>query len=427
MTRHRVLSYLAYVVAYSALALVSMRQLDATTLSTLFWPPVGLLMAALLLNPARRWPIWMVLAAVPHTAIGMLVAHRTPGIALIFAAADLAFCGAVAALLRLRHANAAHLFTLPGALWFIGLLSVCAAVAGALVAQALRLIQPTTSPDHWYIWSMAAFVSCMIMTPLIVAWANFRFRRLADQNLLHLWVGLIAAFALLIGTTIVFDDPPRATALVWHDGFGMSYGPLLFLSVVALCWGAPGGSLTVAGLAVVAGSYTLSGMGPYANIGHFAGEPLLAVQGYVGCAAVLNLIINALSADRERALHRNGTLKAQLQAALRVSGQVAWEFWPMAGGRLQWLGQLPLGLAGGRDELTLDEWLERAHPEDRDKVRAWLQGMDAPYSRPLRFRLRGTDDHYHVVEMTGSRTSTESGAPDRMMGLLGVSRGDILF
>jgi integral membrane sensor domain MASE1 len=426
MIRHRVLSHLAYVVAYSALALVSMRHLDATTLSTLFWPPVGLLMAALLLNPPRRWPVWMALAAVPHTAIGMLVAHRTPGIALVFATADLVFCGTVAALLRLRHRDPANLATLPGALWFIGVLSTCAALAGALVAQALRLVQPATSVDHWYVWSMAGFVSCMIITPLVVAWANFRFRRLADQNLLHLWVGLIAAFALLIGTTIVFDDPPRATALVWHDGFGMSYGPLLFLAVVALCWGAPGGSLTVAGLAIVAGSYTMSGMGPYANILHFAGEPLLAVQGYVGCAAVLNLIINALSADRERALHRNGTLRAQLQAALRVSGQVAWEFWPAAG-RLQWLGQWPLGLAGERDEMTLDEWLARTHPEDRDKVRAWLHGMDAPYARPLQFRLRGADDHYHAVEMTGSRTSTASGAPDRMTGLLGPARSDLPF
>jgi integral membrane sensor domain MASE1 len=429
MIRHRVLSPLAFAIAYAGLAVASMRQLDTVTLSTLFWPCAGLLMAALLLSPPRHWPGWMVLAATLHTAIGMVAGHRPAIVALTFAIGDLLFCWMVVGLWRWqsRDREPATLTRLRGALWFIGLLACGAAGGGALVAFALRIVYPASSPQHWYVWSMAAFVGCMVTTPLVLAWSRFRVRRLAEQDLLSLWVGLIAAFAVLVGTTIVFDDPPRATEIVWHDGFGMSYGPLLFLSLVALCWGAPGSTLTVAGLALIAGSYTISGMGPYANIAHFSGEPLLAVQGYLGCAAVLSVLIGALSADRRRALHKAAALKGQLLAALRAAGQAAWEFRP-ATNSLQWLGELPFGVAPPNSRMTLDQWLAHVHPDDQHKLRAWLHDGPTGYAaRSVQYRLRKDGIDYQPVEMTGSEPAGATGPSDRSTGMLAIPRDDMLF
>jgi integral membrane sensor domain MASE1 len=423
MKCHRLLTRVAFGFGYVALAAISVRQRDALTPSSLFWPPAGLLMAVLMLNPARRWIEWVALTAVLHMAVSMLAGQRSASVAAVFTLTDIAFCTAVAALWRWRTHQSNTLKTLPAALWFVVLLAMGSIAGGLLVAAGLHAVEPAASAAHWYVWSLAAFVGCMITTPLILAWSRFRLRALADQNVLNLWVGLVAAFALLAGTTIVFNDPPRTTLhSVWHDGFGMSYGPLLFLAIVALSWGAAGSTLIVAGLALIAGSYTMSGMGPYANIAHFRGEPLLAVQGYLGCASLLSLITTALAVDRNKALQRAAALTVQLEAALSVNGQVAWEF-RRADGHLHWLGRLPYGIAASPAPMPLDRWLAQLHPDDRDRMRAWLHtGADSYAQRRLRVRVQSPDGAFHAVEMTGSALA---GAPDRMTGLLGAPRDEM--
>ncbi|OZI18514.1 hypothetical protein CAL26_12365 [Bordetella genomosp. 9] len=424
MTRHRVLCLLGYTLGYACLAAVSMRERDSVTLSTLFWPPAGLLMAALMLSPPRRWIGWMALAAALHVAIGVEVGDRSVPVALVFALTDLAFCGAVAALWRWRTYAPAMLTTLRATLWFIVVLAVGSIGGGVLAALGLRAVDASASAAHWYVWSLAGFVGCIITTPAILAWSRFRPRALAEQNVLHLWIGLIAAFALLAGTTLVFNNPPSGAHFIWHDGFGVSYGPLLFVAIVALAWGAAGSTLTVAGLALVAGSYTLSGMGPYANIDHFTGEPLLAVQGFLGCASLLSLVTTALSADREQALKRTAALTRQLEAALRVSGQVAWEY-RRTEERLYWLGRLPYGIDVANEPMPLGDWLRHVHEDDRDQVRAWLNtGTESYALRRLRLRLRGSDGGYHPMEMTGSALSQ---VPDRMTGLMGMAGDDARY
>jgi integral membrane sensor domain MASE1 len=424
MKCHRLLGYFVFAFGYVVLAAISMRQRDAVTLSTLFWPPTGLLMAVLMLNPPWRWGGWMALAAALHTAAGMLAGERSPTIAMVFALADLAFCGSVAALWRWRTLQANTLTTLPAALWFVILLAAGSIVGGVLATLGVLAIEPATSAEHWYVWSLAAFVGCMIVTPLVLTWARFRWHLLAEQSLLQLWIGLIAAFALLAGTTIMFNDPPHVGHFVWHDGFGMSYGPLFFLMIVALCWGAAGSTLTVVGLALITSSYTMSGMGPYANSTHFNGEPLLAMQGYLGCAALLSLLTTALAADRERALQRTSTLTFQLEAALRVSEQAAWEF-RRADQHLLWLGELPYGIVSVPTLMPLDDWLTRVHPEDRDRLRAWLYtGTDFYAERRVRFQVIDPNGTYQVMEMIGS---AREDTPDKMAGLLGVPRDEIAF
>jgi integral membrane sensor domain MASE1 len=424
MNHRRMLSRLAFALCYAVLAALSMLHRDAVTLSTLFWPPVGLTLAALMLSPPRRWYGWMALAGVLHVAAGMLVGQRPAAVATVFAFTDIAYCAAVAALWRWRTRGANTLSSLSATLWFIAFVAAGSVAGGWAAALALHAIYPGSSMDHWYVWSMACFVGSMIVAPLVLAWVRFRWRGLAEQNVLALWVGLVAAFAMLAGTTIMFNDPPRAREFVWHDGFGMSYGPLLFLAIVALSWGAAGSTLTVAGLALVASSYTMSDMGPYANIAHFNGEPLLAVQGFLGCAALLSLITTALAADRERALQRPSALTFQLETALRTSGQVAWEF-RLRDRDLYWLGRLPYGIAAAQAPMALDDWLSHVHPEDQDRLRAWLNtGTESYAARRLRFRVRGEDGEYRPVEMSGSAMA---GVSDRMTGLMAIPGDELVF
>lgn len=324
MKRNATPKLISFTLAYGLLAFVSMRQRDLLTLSTLYWPPAGLLLGTLMLAPLRRWPRWMGIAAMLHLLAGLLVAGRSLPVALVFVLGDQILCGATAAawkgitaamtreravaLLGLDNAGFKHAATkrkfdtLGGTACFIGLTAAGSTLGGWLVALGLRAVTPATPLAHWYVWSIAAFVGCVITAPLLVAWSCFRIAVMAEQNLPRLWMGLAAAFALLAGTTAVFNS--RLGLWLWngHDPVDLTYAPLLFLALVAVTWGPAGSSLTVAGLALIAGSYTSSGLGPFANAAAFSGQPLLAVQGYLGAGALLSLLISALNADRERTM-----------------------------------------------------------------------------------------------------------------------------
>lgn len=433
MTRNALFRWLAFVAAYSLLAMPSMQQRDTVTLSTLFWPPAGLLLAILMLTPAARWPTWMATAAALHIAAGIGIAGRSWEIAMAFAAGDFFLCGATAALWRWcmeRHGidtrntgQPPKLTRLDGVLWFVALLAMNSILGGWLMVPALRAFAPATPSAHWYVWSMAAFVGCLVATPLVLAWSNWRWERLANQNLANLWLGLFAAFALLAGTTMVFNNPLSAWIWNGHPPADLTYGPLVFLALVSVTWGAAGTSLTVAGLALIAVSYTMSGMGPYGDAG--TGQPLLAVQGYLGAAALLSLLMGALGADRERAVREATSWKTQLQTALRTSQHMAWEFFP-ANQQIRWMGDYPnpFGQACEPDT-TLSRWLDFVHAGDREKVLAWVDTANQPYSRKrLRVRLRCADGQYHDVELSGSAIRDADGAVARVTGLLGPLADD---
>jgi integral membrane sensor domain MASE1 len=289
-----------FLVSYAMLAAASMGLRDALTLSTLFWPPVGLLLAALLLSRPRHWPGWMVLAAVLHVAAGILVAGRTWQVASIFAAADLVLCGGIAALYRLWATPAPALRGLRNCALFLALLGAAAMTGGVLVVTALKAMAPYTPAVHWYVWTVAGWVGCLVVTPLVVAGAQFRVRRLADLQLSSVWIGLLSTLALLAATVLVFDS--QLATWTWNQrAYDLAYVPLFFLAIVAMAWGPLGTAMAVLGLASIACGYTLGGMGPFGSAGSMMDGALVAVQGYIGAAAMLSVLVAALGAERRAA------------------------------------------------------------------------------------------------------------------------------
>jgi integral membrane sensor domain MASE1 len=422
MKRNAFLWRVLFVLAYASLAFISMRQRDPLTLSTLYWPPAGLLLAALMLATPRQWPAWLVMAASLHVLAGCVVAGRSVPIALVFALGDLLLCGATAALWR-RAVRSRSLDSLPGALCFIAALAINSVLGGWLVALGLRVVAPLTPLAHWYVWSLAAFVGCIIATPLVMAWAALRFTRLAEQNLPRLWLGLAAAFALLIGTTVVFNS--RLNLWLWnaHNPVDLAYAPLLFLALVAVSWGPAGTSLTVVGLALIAGSYTSSGWGPFADAATFSGQPLLAVQGYLGAAALLSLLMSALNADRGRAIQDALSWQAQLRSALYHSHHAAWDY-ARGSDQLRWLANRRLPFARACAHTTsLQAWQEYVHPDDRHKVHDWFMAAYDPdrisLEQRLQFLLRGDDGAYHQAELSRYARPDAAGIASRAAGLLG--------
>ncbi|RXN91455.1 hypothetical protein C7R54_09935 [Achromobacter aloeverae] len=417
--RNIFLPRLAFVLAYGLLAVLCMRQRDTVTMSTLLWPPAGLLLAALMLSCRRRWPGWMALSATLHIASSILVAQRGLAASLIFAVGDLVLCGAVAAIWRARTADRRSLARVGSVLWFVLPLAVGAVAGGWLVAQGLHAVDHAIDTHHWYIWTQAAFVGCLITTPLIIAWSNWRTQAFIEQDLRNLWLGLAAALALLAGTTLVFNKQWSDWLWQGRPAADLTYAPLVFLAFVAVAWGQAGCTLVVTGLAIVTGSYTLSGLGPYGSVGGAGSVPLVAIQGFLGAAALLSLLLGALSADRERAAREALAWKQQLQSALRTSHHLAWEFFPDTQ-RVVWLGEFPSPYGPAcQPSTTVEQWLSHVHEEDRERLSAWVESTGKPdAARRMRVRLRCADGLYHEVELNGSAVRLPDGSVASVTGLL---------
>ncbi|WP_156414073.1 MASE1 domain-containing protein [Bordetella sp. N] len=416
VARNALLLRFAFVFVYGVLAVLCMRQRDAVTMSTLLWPPAGLLLAALMLSCRRHWPGWMALAATLHIASGILVAQRGLLAAIVFALGDLLLCSTVAAIWRWRTSDRRSLARVGSVLWFVLPLAVATVAGGWLVAVGLHAINESIDTHHWYIWTQAAFVGCLITTPLVIAWSNWRASAFIEQDLRNLWLGLLAAFALLAGTTLVFNKQWSDWLWQGRPAADLTYAPLVFLAFVAVAWGQAGCTLVVTGLAIVTGSYTVSGLGPYGGLG---GVPLVAIQGFLGAAALLSLLLGALSADRERATREAVAWKQQLQSALRTSHHLAWEFFPDTQ-RVIWLGDFPSPYGPAcQPETTVDRWLSYVHADDRELLRAWVGSTGTPdAARRLRLRLQCADGQYHDVELNGSAVRLPDGSVASVTGLL---------
>ncbi len=416
VARNALLLRFGFVLVYGTLAVLCMRQRDAVTMSTLLWPPAGLLLAALMLSRPRQWPGWMALAATLHIASGIVVAQRSLATACLFALGDVLLCGSVAALWRARTSDRRSLERIDSVLWFISALAVGSLAVGWVVAQGLHALRHEIEVHHWYIWTQAAFVGCVITTPLIVAWSNWNVHAFIEQDLRNLWLGLVAAFALLAGTTLVFNQ--QWTRWLWEGrpAADLTYAPLVFLAFVAAAWGQAGCTLVVTGLAIITGSYTISGLGPY---GDAEGVPLVEIQGFLGAAALLSLLLGALSADRERAVREAVAWKQQLQAALRTSHHLAWEFFPDTR-RVIWLGDFPSPYGPAcQPSTTIEQWLTYVHEEDRQRLLAWVDSTGRPdAARRMRLRLQCADGLYHEVELAGSAVRLPDGSVASVTGLL---------
>lgn len=139
------------------------------------WPPNGVLLAALLLRPQREWP-WYLAAIVPAEVLADVPAF-TVSQAIAFAAINGSEALLAAWLLRGRGGPAFTLARLREVMRFglfaVLLASMAAAVLGATVYQHIKL-DDTSYWAFWRIWWFGDALGLLLVTPLIIGWADSR-------------------------------------------------------------------------------------------------------------------------------------------------------------------------------------------------------------------------------------------------------------
>jgi len=408
-----------FAVIYGLLAFFSIDAQDSANLSTLIWPSAGILLGALMLTPVREWPKWMAIAGLLHTAAS-LTSDRPLAMAILFTLADLSVMGVIAGLWRYQVGEARTLTQPRSLFWFIGLVLVGCVAGGLLTDEALEWLHQPTAHYGWTTWTVSGGIGCLVGAPLVMAWSSFRVRLIGGPNKQNLLIGLLWFVALLVTAEIAFDGP-TSTWVFGDTNYELTYLPLLFVVLVALVWEERGTTLALVTLALIAGVNTLQGEGPFVFEAHQRSLALLEVQGYIGAAALMGLTMSAINASRQQALKLAASWKVRFEGALLSSRHLMYEFDPHSG-RISWGGEVQalLGLPAAA-LTTLDDFLSRVHPDDRqpfiDHAQFNDKGGDEIITRSYRFRFRCADNDYHTAVVTGAPIVDFDGEVYRVDGL----------
>jgi len=283
-------------------------------ISTL-WPPNALLMAALLLTPARVW--WVLLAA---ALPAHLLAELQSGVplamvlgwyasncseALIGAAVVRAF---VSGPLRLDSLRKAGIFLLCGGL--------AAPLGSSFLDAGLVKLVGFGEGDYWTLVRMrfsSNVLAELTVVPLVLTWATFRLDDLRDTRPRR-YAEIAAVFVGLLAASLVAFDLPVFDA---NTAPALFYAPLPFLLWAAVRLGPTGTASALALMVVVTIFGAVNGLGPFA--GGSPQDTARDMQLFLIAVSVPLLLLAVALEDRSKAERDAHEQRLQLTHLSRVA------------------------------------------------------------------------------------------------------------
>ena len=294
---------LAYFLAHNLAYLLP----DTHTVLAAIWPASGIGLAALLLNPRRRWPaILGVLFVAGNTA--NLIAGRPLVTSLGFLSADVIESLACAWLISAwggENIGFGRVGEVSALIFSATLVNACTAMLGAGTAS-LSHSEPFWS--FWRTWWISNGLGILLVAPLIVTWAKSR-ERLRDLR--WQWVleaGVFLAFWCAVAWMAF--QPVAAARYFWPHPYIL----VAFLSWPALRLGQRSVTLALALLAAIAVTSKAVSVGPLYWGGVNRVERLLAVQLCIGFTTIAGLLLAASCAENRSSERSSREDQARLRA-----------------------------------------------------------------------------------------------------------------
>ena len=231
-------------------------------ISTL-WPPNALLMAALLLTPARSW--WVLLAAaLPAHLLAELQSGVPLAMVLGWYASNCSealigaglVCAFVSCPLRLDSLRTAGIFLVLG--------GIAAPLGSSFLDAALVKLVGFGEGEYWTLVRMrfsSNVLAELTIVPLILSWATWRPEVLRDTPP-RCFAEIAAVFAGLLAASVIAFDLPIFDA---NTAPALFYAPLPFLLWAAVRLGVRGTASALALVAVLTIGGAVHGMGPFAG------------------------------------------------------------------------------------------------------------------------------------------------------------------
>jgi PAS domain S-box-containing protein len=390
-----------------------------------FWVPSGIAIAAALLFGLRIWPAVALGAFLVNvTTTGSLA--TSAGIAI-----GNTLEAVIAAELVNRFAAGSASFERPqGVLRFAALVVPATAISASVGWFSLWAgghADPSRIHVVWLTWWLGDLGGALIFTPLIVLWSRRGGRHPVPGSALE-----AVALALVLGATSWF---------VFHGSMPFSFAVIPPLVWAALRFGRRGAASAAVATSLIALSGTLQEAGPFAE--GSLNLSLLMLQLFVAVITLTALVLAAGTRERERVerdlLRSRAELEEQVKkrtasladaveklqksrSVLNDAQEVAhigsWE-WDVLANKVLWSDELYriYGLEPDSEEVTYESYIQRVHPEDRDRtadsIRAALEGKD---EFEFEERIVRPGGEIRALQSKGYVMRDESGLPRRMIG-----------
>ena len=272
------------------------------------WPPSGLMLALLLINPRHRWPA-IVAGGFAGSVASDLRENYSIALAL-FAAFSNLFESVVAAMVVSRLA--------PPPVSMNGVRSVAALMlGGAVVANAVTaflgmfvLIVGFNMPParSWFIWWVGDGLGMLVVAPLVIAWAEY-LRGSGRPRGSHAELALLSL--VFVASCVIGLSPMRIGGV--NPG---PYATLPFLFWIAIRFGAMPAATATLVIAGIATWYASSRVGPFAAAGLPETVVALQVYAFIAAAGVSALFTAAAVTERRLAADALSASEAELRQSM---------------------------------------------------------------------------------------------------------------
>ncbi len=299
-----------YLAARLGLALT----LQPHPISTL-WPPNALLMAALLLTPARVW--WVLLAAaLPAHLLAELQSGVPPAMVLGWYASNCSEALLGAALVRALVPGPLRLDSLHNAGVFLVCGGLAAPLASSFLDAGLVKLIGFGEGDYWTLVRMrfsSNVLAELTVVPLVLTWATFRVENLRAAPPRR-YLEIAAVFIGVLVTSLVAFDLPLFDA---NSAPALFYAPLPFLLWAAVRLGTTGAASALALMVVVTIFGAVNGLGPFT--GGLPQDTARDMQLFLIAVSVPLLLLAVALEERSRAERDAHEQRLQLTHLSRVA------------------------------------------------------------------------------------------------------------
>lgn len=309
-----ILSLAVFYAAYVAAAGLGQGLAIIPGVSITFWPPAGIFVATLLSNPRATWPWWVVAGGLAELTANAVWFGSSVPIALVYFAGNALEALAAATLIGLLVRQPLRLDTLGQVFAFVVLCAGCAPLVGAtVIATTDALLGKHTFADAFLLVWLGDGTGLLVSTPLaLIAIQTWR-ERGAVRGEAVLEALIVAGLLVLVGALSFWGFLPTS-----------------YIAVPLLVWAAArfqlrGAAAALALLFLMEAWFMRRGLGGLADPAAIR-ERAVALQAFLGIAAVSTLVVAALSQQHAEARRRLRDANDQLErrvaertAALRES------------------------------------------------------------------------------------------------------------
>ena len=333
-----------------------------------FWPAAGVSSGVLIgLGPAARLPV--IVGTVAATIVANMLGDRSFWSSLVFALCNAGEAVVVALLIQRFFGSPFRLESVKRVFGLVAAAIVATALSGTVATFAYKTLYASPAPvlTIWRTWFVSDALGIITIAPLLIGVFSAVRDRPPPREALEGFLALVCVAALAV---LILRLPSEAWAV---EVIIALFFPLS-LWIAARCQPAFAAA-AVSIIAITVVWSTTYGTGVFGNPALPVRERVLTAQAIILATTLGALILAALFAERRR--HEAIVVEnaERLQSALQIGGVMAFSWWVREGttqrseNAAQMMGYDP------DQPIPADSFLERIHPEDRERFKAYLHDV----------------------------------------------------